>query len=94
MGAGEGVVARFPGIVCVAQCRDPGPLRDFLALCASAGGPDRPSAGPAAGRVDDRVRRPGSELLFGTVAAAGEQMAVFLVGAVEVRVDGAAGSAA
>ncbi|HEY0815888.1 MAG TPA: hypothetical protein VGE11_21645, partial [Pseudonocardia sp.] len=92
VGAGEGVVARFPGIVCVAQCRDPGPLRDFLALCASAGGPDpgRALARQLATWMTGSGA-PGSELRFGTVAAAGEQMAVFLVGAVEVRVDGAGG---
>lgn len=92
VGAGEGVVGRFPGIVCVARCPDPGPLRDFLALCASACGPDP-------GRMLARrlatwmsgSNAPGPELRFGTVAAAGEQLAVFLVGAVEARVEGLGG---
>jgi FHA domain len=92
VGAGEGVVGRFPGIVCVAQCRDPGPLRELLALCASAGGPD---PGRALARQlaiwMSGSSAPGSELRFGTVAAAGEQLAVFLVGAVEARVDGIGG---
>jgi hypothetical protein len=92
VGAGEDVVGRFPGIVCVARCPEPGPLREFLALCASVGGPDPGRAlarrlatwmsGPTA---------PGPGLRFGTVAAAGDQLAVFLVGAVEARVDGLGG---
>jgi hypothetical protein len=92
VGAGEDVVGRFPGIVCVARCPEPGPLREFLALCASVGGPDPGRAlarrlatwmsGPTA---------PGPGLRFGTMAAAGDHLAVFLVGAVEARVDGLGG---
>ena len=47
VGAGDGVVGRFPGIVCVAHCSDPEPLREFLALCADVAGrePGRRSRG-------------------------------------------------
>ncbi|WP_232662489.1 FHA domain-containing protein [Pseudonocardia sp. TRM90224] len=87
--AGDGVVARFPGVLCVARCPDPGPLRHLLELCEETSG-DSPGrtlakrlaswlAGPDA---------PDEELVFGTVAAAGEQLAVFLAGPVSVEVAG------
>ncbi|MEJ3657678.1 FHA domain-containing protein [Actinomycetes bacterium KLBMP 9759] len=87
--AGDGVVARFPGVLCVARCPDPGPLRHLLELCEETSG-DSPGrtlakrlaswlAGPDA---------PDEELVFGTVAAAGEQLAVFLSGPVSVEVAG------
>jgi len=40
VGAGDGVVGRFPGIVCVARCSDPEPLRQFLSVCAEVAGPE------------------------------------------------------
>ena len=92
VGAGDGVVGRFPGIVCVARCSDPEPLREFLALCAEV-------AGPEPGRTLARrlatwmsgPDAPGPELRFGTVAAAGDSLAVYLVGDVDARVDAVGG---
>ena len=92
VGAGEDVVGRFPGIVCVARCAEPEPLREFLALCASVSGPDpgRTLARRLATWMSGPTA-PGPRLRFGTVAAAGDQLAVFLVGAVEARIDGPGG---
>jgi hypothetical protein len=86
---GDGVVARFPGVLCVASVRGP-ELRSvhrLLELC-------RESAGPAPGR--GLARRlagwlgvgpaPAAGLRFGTVAAAEDGLAVFLLGGVGVRV--------
>jgi hypothetical protein len=85
--AGDGLVARFPGLVCVARCPDPEPLARLLALCAAAAG-DEP------GRVLARrlaawlgaVDGPPADLVFGTIAAAGASRAVFLSGEVEAVV--------
>ncbi len=92
VGAGEGVVGRFPGIVCVVRCSDPAPLREFLGLCAAVGGPDpgRALARRLATWMSGSAA-PGPELRFGTIAAAGDQLALFLVGAVEARVDAVGG---
>ncbi len=84
--AGDGVVARFPGLVCVARCPDPAPVARLLEVCAAAAG-DEP------GRVLARrlaawlagVDAPPADLLFGTIAAAGASRAVFLSGEVEAR---------
>jgi hypothetical protein len=92
VGAGDGVVGRFPGIVCVARSSDPEPLREFLAMCAAV-------AGPEPGRTLARrlatwmsgPDAPGPELRFGTVAAAGDKLAVYLVGDVDARVDAVGG---
>ena len=81
------VVARFPGVVCVARSPEPDLVRRLLRLCSDAAGPD-PGRGLArslarwlAGEDDlpDRI-------VFGTVAPAGEQLAVFLSGAAAVEV--------
>jgi hypothetical protein len=81
------VVARFPGVVCVARSPEPDLVRRLLRLCSDAAGPD-PGRGLArslarwlAGEDDlpDRIA-------FGTVAPAGEQLAVFLSGAAAVEV--------
>jgi len=92
VGAGDGVVGRFPGIVCVAHCSDPEPLREFLALCADVAGrePGRLLARRLATWMSG-PEAPGPQLRFGTIAAAGDQLAVFLVGDVDARVDGAGG---
>jgi hypothetical protein len=85
--AGDGIVARFAGVFCVARCADPEPLRTLLELCAAAAGDD---PGLALSRslakwlaaTDDLA----GELAFGTIAQAGEQLAVFLNGAVAVEI--------
>ena len=86
---GDGVVARFPGVLCVASVHGPdlGSLRRLLELC-------RESAGSAPGR--GLARRlaawlgvgpaPAAGLRFGTVSAAEDGLAVFLLGGVGVRV--------
>lgn len=85
--AGDGVVARFPGILCVARCPDPEPLRRLLGIC-------REVAGPEPGRSLARrlamwlggTDAPPQGLEFGTVSAAGDVTAVFLSGAVGAQV--------
>jgi FHA domain len=89
---GAGVVARLPGIVCVAECADRHVLRQLLDVCAAA-------AGPEPGRALARrlamwlggADAPGEGLRFGTVAVTGSdprsagqrgEWAVFLYGAV------------
>src|SRR5690242_13394445 len=92
VGAGEGVVGRFPGIVCVARCSDPEPLREFLAVCSEVAGPE--PGRPLARRLATWMSgpdAPGPELRFGTVATAGDKLAVYLVGDVEARVDAVGG---
>jgi hypothetical protein len=86
---GNGVVARFPGVLCVASVSGPEleSLRRLLELC-------RESAGPAPG--PGLARRlaawlgvgpaPAAGLRFGTVSAAEDGLAVFLLGGVDVRV--------
>ncbi|MDN5860109.1 MAG: hypothetical protein L0H84_15955, partial [Pseudonocardia sp.] len=82
------VVARFPGVVCVARSPEPDLLRQLLRLCADAAGPDpgrtlaRSLARWLAGADDlpDRIE-------FGTVSTAGDQLAVFLSGATAVEID-------
>src|SRR3954470_6694031 len=94
VGAGDGVVGRFPGIVCVARCSDPEPLREFLAVCAEVAGPEPGRA--LARRLATWMSgpdAPGPELRFGTVAAAGDKLAVYLVGDVDARVDAVGGLA-
>lgn len=84
---GDGVVARFPGILCVARCPDPEPLRRLLGIC-------REVAGPEPGRALARrlamwlggTDAPPQGLEFGTVAVAGDVTAVFLSGAVGAQV--------
>ena len=94
VGAGEGVVGRFPGIVCVAHCSDPEPLRVFLAVCADIAGPEPGRA--LARRLATWMsgpEAPGPQLRFGTIATAGDQLAVYLVGDVDARVDTVGGLA-
>lgn len=92
------MVARFPGILCVARCPDPAPVALLLQAC-------RESSGPAPGRALARrlamwlggTAAPDA-LTFGTVADAGDATAVFLCGRVdaqvgETRVSGAAAAA-
>ncbi len=85
---GPGVVARFPGLVCVAGSTgddDTDALSALLDLCAQA-------AGPAPGRPLGRslarwLARPDApDLVVGTVAAAGDRVAVFLAGDVDLTV--------
>ena len=85
--AGDGVVARFPGIVCVARCPDPEPLQRLLDTCRDVAGaePGRSLARRLAvwlGGTD----APPHGLEFGTVAVAGDVTAVFLSGAVGAQV--------
>ncbi len=89
---GAGIVARWPGVVCVAECADRHVLRQLLDVCATASGgePGRVLARRLAmwlGGPD----APGDGLRFGTVAVTGadtrsggqrEQWAVFLYGPV------------
>lgn len=91
---GAGVVGRWPGVVCVAECADRNVLRKLIDVCASAAGhePGRALARKLAmwlGGPD----APGDGLRFGTVAVTGgearagggqrgEQWAVFLYGPV------------
>jgi hypothetical protein len=90
---GAGVVGRWPGVVCVAECADRTVLRQLLDVCATAAGhePGRALARRLAmwlGGAD----APGDGLRFGTVAVTGsdprsgsqrgEQWAVFLYGPV------------
>jgi FHA domain len=90
---GAGVVGRWPGVVCVAECSDRNVLRQLLDVCATAAGhePGRALARRLAmwlGGPD----APGDGLRFGTVAVTGsdprsgaqrgEQWAVFLYGPV------------
>ncbi len=87
-GDGEGVVARYPGLLAVASGPDDAVER-LLALC-------RESAGPAPGRGlarrlaawlgDDDGDGPPDALRFGTVAATDRGMAVFLNGDVDLVV--------
>lgn len=86
---GDGVVARYPGLLCVARCSDREVLLKLLDVCAGAAGPD---PGRALAR---RLARwmggpdaPGDDLEFGTVATAGDELGVFLVGSVAVAVPG------
>jgi hypothetical protein len=90
---GAGVVGRWPGVVCVAECADRHVLRQLLDVCANA-------VGPEPGRALARrlamwlgsPDAPGDGLRFGTVAVTGadqrsggqrgEQWAVFLYGPV------------
>jgi hypothetical protein len=90
---GAGVVGRWPGVVCVAECADRNVLRQLLDVCATSAGvePGRALARRLAmwlGGAD----APGDGLRFGTVAVTGsdprsgaqrgEQWAVFLYGSV------------
>ncbi|QJY47271.1 FHA domain-containing protein [Pseudonocardia broussonetiae] len=87
---GDGVVARFPGILCVARCPDPAPLARLLDLCREVAGaePGRPLARRLASWLGGPDAPPDA-LVFGTVCAAGEATAVFLTGPVGARVGGA-----
>jgi hypothetical protein len=86
---GSGVVGRWPGLICVAECEDRAVLRRLLDVCASTAGPDP-------GRTVARrlamwlggPDAPGSGLRFGTVAVSGDQWAVFLFGSVGLVVPG------
>ncbi|HEY4418318.1 MAG TPA: hypothetical protein VGN22_02310, partial [Pseudonocardia sp.] len=86
---GGGVVGRWPGLICVAECEDRAVLRRLLDVCASTAGPDP-------GRTVARrlamwlggPDAPGSGLRFGTVATSGDQWAVFLFGSVGLIVPG------
>lgn len=85
--AGDGLVARLPGVLCVARCPEPEPLARLLTHCRAAAGPDpgralaRRLAGWLAG-----PDAPPDALVFGTVSTAGDAVAVFLSGAVDARV--------
>ncbi len=83
---GDGLVARFPGIVCVARCPDPGPVERLLAICAEVAGaePGRALARRLASWLGG-VDAPPDGLEFGTVATAGGAVAVFLSGPAEAR---------
>jgi hypothetical protein len=85
---GDGVVARFPGVFCVAQADEPAALRPLLDIIRAAAGPDpgrsmgRKLAAWLAGIID----APSNGLRFGTVGAAGEELAVFLFGGVTASI--------
>ncbi|MDT7613793.1 MAG: hypothetical protein QOF00_1240 [Pseudonocardiales bacterium] len=79
--SGDGVVARYPGVLCVARCRDRETLLQLLDLCAGVAGPDpgRTLARRLA-RWMGGADAPDEDLEFGTLAVTGEQLGVFLVG--------------
>ncbi|MGI5129070.1 FHA domain-containing protein [Pseudonocardia sp. CA-107938] len=81
------VVARFPGVVCVARCPEPELLRRLLRLCSDAAGPDpgRALARSLARWLSGEDDLP-DRIVFGTIAPAGEQLAVFLSGAAAAEV--------
>jgi len=86
---GGGIVARYPGVVCLAQGgpADRSHVRALLEICreASAGAaPGRPLAKRLAAWLS-AADGPGGSLRFGTVSATGEDgLAVFCVGAVSM----------
>jgi hypothetical protein len=86
---GDGVVARFPGVLCVAAADEPAALRPLLDIIRAAAGADpgralaRKLAAWLAGCIEDA---PLGGLRFGTVGAAGEGLAVFLFGGVSAVV--------
>ncbi|WP_300008912.1 FHA domain-containing protein [Pseudonocardia sp.] len=84
---GDGLVARYPGILCVARCPDPATLHRLLEICRAAAGPDpgRPLARRLAMWLGGSDAPPHG-LDFGTVASTGDATAVFLSGAVRARV--------
>jgi hypothetical protein len=84
--AGRGVVARYPGVVCVADAAAAEPVRALVALCAAVAGfePGRPLARRLAAWLSGPVAPP-SSLRFGTLADAGDRWAVFLSGAVSLH---------
>ena len=91
---GDGVVARFPGIVCVAQgaSTDDAHLRRLLDICRecsaldTGGAPGRPLARRLATWLGG-AEGPPDTLRFGTVSATGDDgLAVFCVGAVSMGV--------
>ena len=86
---GSGVVARFPGVVCVVAAGGAEPVRALLDLCAKAAGtaPGRP-LGRSLARWLAGPDAPPDDLVFGTVAAADDRVAVFLSGDVDARVAG------
>jgi hypothetical protein len=83
--AGRGVVARYPGVVCVADAAGAEPVRALVALCAAVAGfePGRPLARRLAAWLSGPDAPP-SSLRFGTLADAGDRWAVFLSGAVSL----------
>ncbi|HEX3261660.1 MAG TPA: hypothetical protein VHS35_24345, partial [Pseudonocardia sp.] len=84
--AGRGVVARYPGVVCVADAAAAEPVRALVALCAAVAGfePGRPLARKLAAWLSGPDAPPPS-LRFGTLADAGDRWAVFLSGAVSLH---------
>jgi hypothetical protein len=84
--AGRGVVARYPGVVCVADAAAAEPVRALVALCAAVAGfePGRPLARRLAAWLSGPDAPP-SSLRFGTLADAGDRWAVFLSGAVSLH---------
>ena len=86
---GPGVVARFPGIVCVAGAGAATAVRALLDRCAAAAGqaPGRP-LGRSLARWLAGPDAPGDDLVFGTVAAADDRIAVFLYGGASVHLPG------
>ena len=84
--AGRGVVARYPGVVCVADAAGAEPVRALVALCAAVAGfePGRPLARRLAAWLSGPDAPP-SSLRFGTLADAGDRWAVFLSGAVSLH---------
>jgi hypothetical protein len=85
--SGNGIIARFPGVLCVASSSVPAALRTLLEIVRGA-------AGPAPGHVLARrlaawlvsADAPAESFRFGTVAAAGENLAVFLLGGAKALV--------
>ncbi|MDT7581715.1 MAG: hypothetical protein QOK35_2979 [Pseudonocardiales bacterium] len=84
---GPGVVARFPGVVCVVAAGSADAVRTLLDLCTKAAGtaPGRP-LGRSLARWLAGPDAPPDDLVFGTVAAADDRVAVFLSGDIGVRV--------
>ena len=85
---GDGVVARFPGVLCVACADEPAALRPLLDIVRTSAGPDpgRAMARKLAAWLAGSIDGPASGLRFGTVGAAGEELALFLFGDVSALV--------
>lgn len=86
---GAGLVVRHPGLVCVATEPDAGAdddaLRTLLAICEAVGSAGRPDLGRLlARRLAGWLAEAECVPTFGTLATAGDALAVFLSGAVSV----------
>ncbi len=88
---GDGLVGRWPGVLCVARSSDDMLLRRLVELCAEASAAPDLADGP--GRLLARAlaqwlggpEGPGDRLTVGTLSVVGDRLAVFLAGRVGLR---------